>query len=191
MTNDLQTFELGFTWIASVQGRTGTQSAPHPNQRPESGNLSPLPPGWGLMCSKACWAPAFTMMSDQASLSGSGVPLDSPLEGHLLLYLASIMPGFSQEVVYFTSFHEQPTCILHSTAGQAGSGVTGSANWKASRMSLGVMVMTGAVTAAKLAAEVDEREEPVGLMTPSMMDSQLQAQMNEESNEYNITDSTY
>lgn len=54
--------------------------------------------------------------------------------------------------------------------------MTGSANWKASRMSLGVMGTTGTVTAAKLAAEVEDCEDPVGLMTPSIMLNQLHAQ---------------
>ncbi len=64
--------------------------------------------------------------------------------------------------------------ILQRTAGHAGSGVTGSANWRLSRISEGVIGTTGTVTAAKLAAEVEDWEEPVGLMTPSMMLSQLQ-----------------
>ena len=39
---------------------------------------------WGLVCSIACWAPPFPLMPKQASLFGSGVPLESPLEGHAI-----------------------------------------------------------------------------------------------------------
>ena len=41
-------------------------------------------PEWGFLCSIACWAPPFPLMPEDASLFGSDVPLDSPLEGHLL-----------------------------------------------------------------------------------------------------------
>ena len=37
-------------------------------------------PGWGLVCSIACWALTFPLMSKQASLFGYGVLLDSPLQ---------------------------------------------------------------------------------------------------------------
>lgn len=41
-------------------------------------------PGRGLVCSIACWAPSVLLMPMQASLFGSAVPLDSPLEGQSL-----------------------------------------------------------------------------------------------------------
>ena len=54
---------------------------------------SSLRPGWGSVCSIACWAPLFPMMPEHNILFGSGVPHDSPLEGHLLWDLASITHG--------------------------------------------------------------------------------------------------
>ena len=55
------------------------------------------------MCSIACWAPPFPLMPKQASLLGSGVSLDSPLECHSLRDLASITPGLARSFLFFFS----------------------------------------------------------------------------------------
>ena len=55
----------------------------------------------GLVCSIACWAaPPSPLMTPQASLFGSGAPLDSP---HSLWDLASTTPEHSLELSL--SFH--------------------------------------------------------------------------------------
>ena len=49
-------------------------------------------------------------MPEQAGLFGSGVPLDSPLEGHLLGDLALLTPGFARSyLIYFVLFYQ---CML-------------------------------------------------------------------------------
>ena len=35
-------------------------------------------PGWGLVCSLACWAPPYPLMPKQVSLFGHSVPLEVP-----------------------------------------------------------------------------------------------------------------
>ena len=53
-------------------------------------------PGWGLVRMIACWAPPFPLIPKQASLLGSGIPLNTSLEGHSLWDLASITPGLAR-----------------------------------------------------------------------------------------------
>ena len=53
------------------------------------------------MCSIACWVPPSPLMSEQASLFRSGVPLYSPLEGHSLWDLALITPGFAKSYLFY------------------------------------------------------------------------------------------
>ena len=63
-------------------------------------------PGWGVVCLIACWAPPSPLMPEQASLFRSGVPLDSPLKGHLLWDLALIAPGLARsDLFHFILFH--------------------------------------------------------------------------------------
>ena len=51
------------------------------------------------------WAPPCPLMPNQACLGGSGVPLDSPLEGYSLWVFASITPGSARSCLfYFVSF---------------------------------------------------------------------------------------
>ena len=52
-------------------------------------------PGWGLVFSIPCWVPPVPPMPEKASLFRSGVPLYSPLQGHLLWNLALITPGLA------------------------------------------------------------------------------------------------
>ena len=53
------------------------------------------------MCSIVCWAPPSPLMPEQASLFKTGIPLDSPLEGHLLWDLASITPGLARSHLFY------------------------------------------------------------------------------------------
>ena len=63
-----------------AQVSTHTSSAAH---LPKNVNISDVlsQTGWGSVCSIVNWAPPFSLMPEQASLFGSGVPLQSPLRG--------------------------------------------------------------------------------------------------------------
>ena len=66
------------------------------------------------MCSIARWAQPSPPMPEQAGLFRSGVPLDSPLEGHSLWDLALITPGFARSYLFYLIFHNAADmgCIL-------------------------------------------------------------------------------
>ena len=53
------------------------------------------------MCSGACWTPPCPLMPKQASLFGSNVPLDSPLEGHSLWNFASITTNTARSSLFY------------------------------------------------------------------------------------------
>ena len=58
----------------------------------------------GLGVSGSMLPPPFPLRPEQASLFGSGVPLDSPLEGHSLWDLALITAGFARtDLCHFLS----------------------------------------------------------------------------------------
>ena len=80
---------------------------PHGCSLPANGMFPNIPccvPGWGLVCSIACWAPPSPLMPNQASLFGPGVPLGSPLESHSLWHFASTTPPTVRSLLFDCSF---------------------------------------------------------------------------------------
>ena len=67
-----------------------------PPESPRRANVSFASLRVGLGVLNSMLGPTFSPMPEQASLFGSGVPLDSPLEGHSLWDLALITPGFAR-----------------------------------------------------------------------------------------------
>ena len=63
----------------------------------------------GAWCAlEACWAPPATLIPRQVRLRGSGVPHDSPLEGHSLWDFALTTAWLSQEFSILFYFSRKP-----------------------------------------------------------------------------------
>ena len=128
--HDLEVF-----WHAGLYGSAGRCKADtvhqHRNQSGcQQGASLANQAWWGLVCSRAYWAPEFPLMPQQASLFGSGVPLDSRLRGLSLWDLASTL--LSQEDLFMILKFGQP-------GGQDMCQVTGSSAFQALQSSSAAM----------------------------------------------------
>ena len=90
------------------------------------------------MCLIACWAPSFSLMPEQASLFGSGAPLDRPLEGHSLKIFAIPTPGLARN---FPFYLQQNLCNAMHVVLQHSKNLMTMESFRAVRSSASLLVL--------------------------------------------------